>query len=143
MEVPRLGVESELLQPPAYTTATAMVAGSELSCVCNHHRDSWQRWILNPLSEARDRTHIIMDTRWVTAKQELLVVFLQQQISFVLDNRCWRVLLPSLSFLDQSPSKSPFYANMLLRLCIKRLAHIEFYEFLVSFFLCLASLIST
>ena len=36
MEVPRLGVESEL-QLPAYTTATAT-------------------WILNPLSKARNRT---------------------------------------------------------------------------------------
>ena len=26
------------------------------------HHSSWQRWILNPLSEARDRTHILMDT---------------------------------------------------------------------------------
>ena len=35
------------------------------------HRSSWQCLILNPLSEARDRTHILMDTsqahyRWAT-----------------------------------------------------------------------------
>ena len=29
-----------------------------------HHR-SWQRWILNPLSKARDPTCIVMDTSWV------------------------------------------------------------------------------
>ena len=46
-EVPRLGVKLEL-QPPAYTTATAM---SFLSCICNLHHSSQ---ILNPLSEARD-----------------------------------------------------------------------------------------
>ena len=40
MEVPRLGVESEL-QLPAYATATAM------------------------LSEARDRISILMDTSWI------------------------------------------------------------------------------
>ena len=43
MEVPRLGVESEL-QLPAYATATAM---PDLSCVCDLHHSSWQCWILN------------------------------------------------------------------------------------------------
>ena len=28
---------------------------------CDLHRSTWQRWILDPLSEARDRTHILMD----------------------------------------------------------------------------------
>ena len=50
MEVPRLGVESELLLP-AYTTATAM---PHLSHVCDPHHSSRQCWILNPLSRARD-----------------------------------------------------------------------------------------
>ena len=54
MEVPRLGVESEL-QLLVYTTAIA-TPGQSLLC------DLWQHWILNPLSEARDRTHILMDT---------------------------------------------------------------------------------
>ena len=57
-EIPRLGVQLELLLP-AYTTATAM---QDLSCICNLHHSSWQCWILNPLNEARDRTHILMDT---------------------------------------------------------------------------------
>ena len=52
MEVPRLGVESEL-QFPAYTTATAM---PDVSRVCDLHYSSWQCQILNPLSEVRDRT---------------------------------------------------------------------------------------
>jgi len=56
MEVPRLGVESEL---PSYTTATAM---RNPSCVFDLHHSSWQCWILNPLSKARDQTHILMDT---------------------------------------------------------------------------------
>ena len=46
----------------AYTTATAT---SDPSCVCNLHHSSWQRWILNPLIEARDarnRTSVLMDT---------------------------------------------------------------------------------
>ena len=56
MEVPRLGVQSELL-PPASTTATATPGPSR---VCDLHHSSWQRWILNPLSEARDRTCNLM-----------------------------------------------------------------------------------
>ena len=50
MEVPRLGGQSEL-PVLAYTTATAM---PDLCCVCDLHHSSWQRWILNPLSEAKD-----------------------------------------------------------------------------------------
>ena len=34
----------------------------DLSCVCDLHHSSRQRWILKPLSEARDQTHILMDT---------------------------------------------------------------------------------
>ena len=58
MEVPRLGVKSEL-QLPAYTTATATPDPSQ--AVCDVHHSSQQHWVLNPLSEARDRTHILMD----------------------------------------------------------------------------------
>ena len=56
MEVPRLGVKLEL---PTYTTA---IARSDLSHVCDLHHSSWQCLILNPLSEARDRTCVFMDT---------------------------------------------------------------------------------
>ena len=42
MEVPRLGVKSELLLP-AYTTATAM---PDLSCVHNLYHSSWYSWII-------------------------------------------------------------------------------------------------
>ena len=56
MEVPRLGVQSEL-QLLAYTTATAT---SDPSHVCNLHHSSWQCKIFNPLSEARDWTHNLM-----------------------------------------------------------------------------------
>ena len=61
MEVPRLGVESEL-QLPTYTTATAM---QDLNRVCNPHCSSWQPWILNPLSDAREQIHILMNTSTV------------------------------------------------------------------------------
>ena len=62
MEVPSLGVESEL-QQLAYTTAIAM---PDLNHVFDLHYSSWQCWILNPLSEVKDRTCILMDTSWVT-----------------------------------------------------------------------------
>ena len=57
IEVPRLGLELEL-QLPAYTTAMTMQA---MSHVCDLHCSSLQRQILNTLSEARDRTHILMN----------------------------------------------------------------------------------
>ena len=61
MEVPRLGVLSKLWLP-ASVTATAT---QDLSCICDLHHCSQQHQILNPLSKARDRTRIFMDTGWV------------------------------------------------------------------------------
>ena len=58
MEVPRLEAESEL-QLLASTTATAM---QDPSHVWDLHHCSRQHWILNPLSEARYWTRILMDT---------------------------------------------------------------------------------
>ena len=60
MEILRLGVESRL-QLPAYTTATA-IATQDPSYVYNLHYSLWQCQILNPLSEARNQNHILMDT---------------------------------------------------------------------------------
>ena len=61
MEVPRLGVKSEL-QLPAYARATAM---PDPSCVCDLHYRSWQSQILNPLSEARDETSNLIVPSWI------------------------------------------------------------------------------
>ena len=67
MKVPRLGVESEL-RLLAYSTATAM---PDPSGVCDLHHRSWQHQILNPLSEARDGTLVLMDTvRFVTTESQ-------------------------------------------------------------------------
>ena len=52
MEVPRLGVQSEL-HLPAYTTAT-----QDPSRVCNLHSSSWQHQIFNPLSFLVDASQI-------------------------------------------------------------------------------------
>ena len=57
MEVPRLRVKSEL-QLPAYPTATATPDPRQTPDLCRRWR---QRWILNPLSEARDPTCILME----------------------------------------------------------------------------------
>ena len=54
MEIPRLGVELGL-QLPAYTTATATPVRTASVTYTTAHSN-------NPLSEARDRTHILMDT---------------------------------------------------------------------------------
>ena len=58
MEVPRQGVKSEL-RLLAYTAATAMW---DLGHLCDLLCSAWLCRILNPLREARDRTHILMDT---------------------------------------------------------------------------------
>ena len=51
----------------AVATATAMhgPATHDPSRICDLHHGSWQLWILNPLSEARDRTRILLDASWV------------------------------------------------------------------------------
>ena len=61
LEAPRLRVDSELQLPACTTAATTW----DLSHICDLHHSSWQHWILNPLSEARDRTGILMVTRQV------------------------------------------------------------------------------
>ena len=74
MEVPRLGVESDL-QLPAYATATAT---PDLSRICDPHHSSRQHQILNPLCEARDRTHNLMvpsQIHFLCASREVLIVF--------------------------------------------------------------------
>ena len=52
MEVPRLGVESEL-ESPAFTRATATLNPSHFFDL---HHSSQEHWILNPVSKARDQT---------------------------------------------------------------------------------------
>ena len=61
MEVPRLAVKLEP-QLLACTSATAM---PDPGHACDLHHSSQEHWILNPLSEARAQTHILMGTSWV------------------------------------------------------------------------------
>ena len=76
MAISRPGVESELLLL-AYTTATVT---QDTSCICSLPHNSQQRWILNPLSKARDWTCILMDTseihfHWATMGKPLNNIF--------------------------------------------------------------------
>jgi len=61
MEVPRLGGKSEL-QLLTYAIATAT---PDPSYICDLHHSLNRCQILNPLNEAGDQTHILMDTSWV------------------------------------------------------------------------------
>ena len=86
MEIPRLGVKSEL-QLLVYVKAIAM---PDLSCICDLHYSSLQRQILNPLSEARDQTCILMDTSrvcygWSTMGNPIVVFFSDIFVWFLLD----------------------------------------------------------
>ena len=56
MEVARLGVQSEL-QLPVYTT---VIATQDLNCIWDLRHSPQQCWVLNPLSEARYWTCILM-----------------------------------------------------------------------------------
>ena len=58
MEIPTLVVKLEL-QLLAYATA---IATPDPSHICNLYHSLWQCWILNPLREAKDHTHMLMDT---------------------------------------------------------------------------------
>ncbi len=55
MDIPRRGS----IQLQAYTTATAT---PDPSYIYDLLHSSWQHHILNPLSEARDQTYILMHT---------------------------------------------------------------------------------
>ena len=72
MGVPRIGVKSEP-QLLAYTTSTATL---DLSRICNLHPSSWPHRILNPLSEARDRTRNLMVPSQIRFQDLLFFSFL-------------------------------------------------------------------
>ena len=57
MEVPSLGVKSELLLS-AYTTAMVVL---DPSYVCNLHHRTHPPSLLNPPSEANNQTHTLLD----------------------------------------------------------------------------------
>ena len=66
----QLGVKSEQ-QLQAYTTSTQIW---DPSCICDLCHSMWQSLILNPLSEARDQTHIFTDTSQVLNHWATMVI---------------------------------------------------------------------
>ena len=63
MEIPRLGIKLEL-----QLLATATVT-QDPKHICHLHHSSQKCWFLNPLSEVRDWTCILIDTSWfITAE---------------------------------------------------------------------------
>ena len=109
IEVPRLGVQSEL-QLPTYTTATVMQYTSH---VYNLHHSSRQHQILNPLSEARDQTlDLMVPKHWATTETPWKKLFLSVQNNrlselntflFIYSWSCWRtVFLPSRPISSQT-----------------------------------------
>ena len=88
MEVPRLGVKSEL-QLLAYNTATATQNPSH---ICNLHHSLQPCQISNPLSEARDWIQVITDTSQVCyhePQQELPKVHSFNQLTQTFQNNSW------------------------------------------------------
>ena len=65
MEIPRLGGGQI---GATYNTVTAMPDSSR---ICDLYCSLQQHPILNPLIEARDRTHILMDTRKIEPEWEM------------------------------------------------------------------------
>ena len=53
----QIGAAAEVL-----SSATATM---DPRCICDLHHSLWQCQVLNPLSEARDQTHILIDTSHV------------------------------------------------------------------------------
>ena len=63
MEVLRLGVESGAATGILHSHSHSHTM-RDPSSACDLHHSSQQYWILNPLSEDRDQTLILMDTSW-------------------------------------------------------------------------------
>ena len=74
IKVLRSGVKLELQLGPVpqpwqhgirNTSGNPATAMPDPSHICDLHHSSWQCWILNPVGEAKDQTHILVDTSWV------------------------------------------------------------------------------
>ena len=99
MKVPRLGVKSEL-QLPAYTTDTAM---QDLSHLCNLHHSSWHRRIPNPLSKARDRTRILLDSSQIQIPVRFISTELRRKLPKELFLFCFVLFLWAHSWHTEVP----------------------------------------
>ena len=124
MDVPRLGVKSEW-QLHACTTATAMPDPA-----ASVTYSSRQHWILNPLSEARDWTSILVGTSrvhycWAATGTPNMVSNL---IQFDLES-VWRDRHNPLICKAFSNSKHRFVISTLLKFKLHWLLHARFEDF--------------
>ena len=106
MEVPRLGVQLER-QLPAYATATAT---RDPSHICDLHYSSRQHQILNPLSEAEDRTCNLMVPSQICicwATMGIPVFSFWRKLHLVLHRSCTKL------HSQQKCRKSPFSPHTL------------------------------
>ena len=121
LEVPRLGIQSELLLP-AYAR---VVSTPDLSHDCNLYHSSRQRQILNPLSEGKDRTRNLMVPSQIrfrctmTGTPQYNIVnssyhAVTRSPEFLLINKSLYPLTNSSSFPPLSrPCQPPFYSLLL------------------------------
>ena len=134
MEVPRLGVESEL-QQSIHATA---VPKPDTRHICDLHHSSQQCQILNPLSEAGDWTHILRDASWVCycwATTELL----NHSIYFSM-----HMPIPNPQSISPIPPPVPFGNHKFFKVCesVSVLQKIHLHTFFLSFFFLLFGLLA-
>ena len=110
MEVPRLGVKSELL-PPTYTRATAT---PDPSPICDLHHSSWQHQILNPLSETRDWTHNLMVPSWIRFSCTMIRTPCSPYCHLLLNSPAWVLyVVEEVSQEDKGGNTGPLEAEPL------------------------------
>ena len=108
-EVPRLGSSRSC------SHSYVAIATWDLHRIFDLHHSSWQWWILNPLSKARDRIHIHVDTslihfHWATMGTPPKLFWLTTQM-----NICWILptILSSRRILTTPPRSLKFiYSNL-------------------------------
>ena len=94
------------------------------SHVCDLHHSSWQCQILNPLSEARDRSHVLMDTNWfhycwATRGTPIFFILCQPLFSFSNCVCLWGLCSPSLGC--RGPKVVILFFFALLRLYLQHM----------------------
>ena len=102
MEVPGLGVKSGL-QLLAYATAIATTMPNP-SWICNLHHSLWQYHILYPLGEARDQTHIFMDSSLNPLTDRFLIHWATTGTPILYSNYKWSIILANCDLLYCIPA---------------------------------------
>ena len=77
--------------PAAYGCSQAR--GQIGAAAAGLHHSSWQHWILNPLSEVRDRIRILMDSSWVYSHWATMGTLLFLNFLIKTKGHIWMILL--------------------------------------------------